>query len=439
MLNKTKKFKYQNYIYLAQKNKIGIIGDSCNIENVTNFINWLQQTGTANIIPFNSKSIQNNDIPIFYRSSILLQKLKNISNLLILGCFPRFEAATLNLQLRKISRLFNNEINVVGPFNKHNFKVNFLGPNFKTIFNLFAGKHKAIRFYLEKDSLLILSSKNFLNENSYQINTDFYNQFFMKKFFAFSNDLNQFSILESNTTLTTFAELGISNSSKSFLNLKFLKKDQKPNFDEIWGLDLNTLENKNLKGTDLILFNTHNLNDWKTEIKGNLFLLPISAHFETTNNLLNLEGKIQKSYKATSVSKNTIKDFSNIVEAWSNFNDEFWSNWKNKNVLYKLEKQFTSKKRLNSNFDKKSQYTFFERFLQNQTLINFFKFNKNKYLFSFFYLFYLPKIISFKTKLFNFKNKIKNFYFTDTLTKNSHIMSLSTFFNLNNNTLPSKF
>jgi hypothetical protein len=38
--------------------------------------------------------------------------------------------------------------------------------------------------------------------------------------------------------------------------------------------------------------------------------------------------------------------------------------------------------------------------------------------------------------MFNFKNNIQNFYQTDLLTKNSHVMSLTTFFTLNNPSIP---
>jgi hypothetical protein len=231
-----KKFNqnYNNIIQYSQKKTLGLIGNSCDTEIITNLIQWLESSGNKNIFTINNNYYSNVDIPIFYRSSILIQRIKDITSLLILGNFPRFEAANLNLHLRKIARNYESTLKVVGCFNNHNYSVDNLGTSFKTFINLLGNKHPVVKYFLQKHRLLIISS-GFFNYVNKEVNNTFYNQFFMKKFFSFINDYNQYGLISSNTTPNILAELGIKNNSKNYLgsNLKVTAQTSKLHFNEI--------------------------------------------------------------------------------------------------------------------------------------------------------------------------------------------------------------
>jgi NADH dehydrogenase/NADH:ubiquinone oxidoreductase subunit G len=83
------------------------------------------------------------------------------------------------------------------------------------------------------------------------------------------------------------------------------------------------LQHLDYKTDDLILFNTHNINNLNLEVNNNFYLLPIASHFEMTNTLVNVEGKIQRGYKATSLPQSQTKIFSDILESFTNFKDEY--------------------------------------------------------------------------------------------------------------------
>lgn len=445
-----KKFNqnYNNIIQYSQKKTLGLIGNSCDTEIITNLIQWLELSGNKDIFTINNNYYSNIDIPIFYRSSVLIQRIKDITSLLILGNFPRFEAANLNLHLRKIARNYESTLKVVGCFNNHNYPVDNLGTSFKTFISLLGNKHSVVKYFLQKHRLLIISSGLFNYVNK-EVNNTFYNQFFMKKFFSFINDYNQYGLISSNTTPNILAELGIKNNSKNYLGstLKTTAKPSKLHFNEIWGVNLENLQHLDYKTDDLILFNTHNINNLNLEVNNNFYLLPIASHFEMTNTLVNVEGKIQRGYKATSLPQSQTKIFSDILESFTNFKDEYLNFLsKNHSFVYFESVDWSTdstqpiflRKRLNPFSSTKHNFTFFYNFLDNQVFLNYFVFHKNKYLFSFFYLFFLPKIFNVKTKMFNFKNNIQNFYQTDLLTKNSHVMSLTTFFTLNNPSIPTR-
>lgn len=453
ILNKNLNQNYNNIIQHAQKKTVGLIGNSCDTEIISNLVQWLETSGNNDWSITQQNFYQHINIPIYYRSSILFQRIKDITSLLILGNFPRFETANMNLHLRKIARNYESTLKVVGCFNNHNYSVDNLGTSFKTFINIFGNKHFLVKYFLKKHKLLIVSS-GFFNYTNKQVNNAFYNQFFMKKFFSFINDYNQYSLITSNTSPNILAELGFLPNPKSSLFFRSKQKNhpKKLHFNEIWGVNLEKLENLNIKSKDLILFTTHNINTINLEVDNNFYLLPITSHFETTNTLMNIEGKVQKGYKATSKSKMQTKHFSNIIETFSNLQDEYWDFLQKNHNLFYLEKNSLGevdpdfdyedfsifRKRLNPFSSKKHQFSFFYNFLDNQVFLNYFLFHKNKYLFSFFYLFFLPKTFNIKTKIFNFKNNIQNFYQTDLVTKNSHVMSLTTFFTLNNPHMPVK-
>lgn len=438
-----------NLIQLAQKNKIGFIGNSCDSETILNFQHWLLQQGHNNVILATKEINSSVNIPLFYRTTINIQNIKYIKNLLLIGVFPRYEASTFNLQLRKIANNFGNIIYNIGCFNNHNFSVKNSGTSFKTFFNFFVNKNNLTKVLLKKKDLLIVS-KNSFDYINIKMNNNFYNQILMKKFFSHINDENLYNLISSNMSSNIFAEIGLTEMPKNLFSLNFYP-NQKLKFHEVWGINF---DGKNLKykGSDITLFNTHNVTDNNLTFDNDLYLLPISSHFEKNNSYINVEGKIQLGYKAVSSVSNQIKNFSDIWESFSNYKDEYLNLIFTKKFF--LEEIITDyyidyttfeefllidwQKRLNKNYNKKNLNSLKEQFLKNQTLLNFVKFNKNKHLFSFYYLYFIPRDFKIDTNIFSFKNSIQNFYFTDMLTKNSNLMSLATFFNLTNSKLPIK-
>lgn len=444
-----KKNNFANLIQLAQKNKLGILGHSCDIETIVNFQMLLLQQGSNHLQNSIQEISTGLDIPIFFRTIPHIQNIKYIKNLLILGTFPRFEASTLNLHLRKISTKFGTTSNNIGCYNQHNFPVKHSGTSFKTFFSFFSNKHPLVKVLLQKKNLLIITKNSFDFVNT-KLNNNFYNQFFIKKFFMNCNSENLYNIISSNVTSNILAELGIFQLPKNLFSLNFMT-NKKFNFKEIWGINFDS-KNFKTKNSDFILFNTHNITETQFQSENNMYLLPITSHFEKKNSLVNIEGKIQEGKKAVSSLNNQIKSFSDIVESFSIFNDEFFTLFlQNKfflkeNIInyYSTKNNFENflvfnwQKRLEKNYNKKKANSFKQQFLNNQSLLNFVRFNKNKHLFSFFYLYFLPKELRVKSYIFNFKNIIQNFYFTDLVTKNSNLMSLSTFFNLTNPQTPLK-
>lgn len=121
------------------------------------------------------------------------------------------------------------------------------------------------------------------------------------------------------------------------------------------------------------------------------FNIPINSLFEKESLLLNVEGRVQKSFKVITPNKN------------SRNSEDFFK------VLLKLNKKINKTLFLN-------QTLFLEApFLKIL--------NKNLRTESFYYNFFLFKEFEQKLKFSSFKQTIPNFYLTNNFCKNSKIMS----------------
>jgi len=242
----------------------------------------------------------------------------------------------------------------------------------------------------------------------------------LKNFFFFFNNKNYFIILNSDLSSILLNEIDSLNNSRSINYFNNFKNFKKIIFDRNYFL--NTINKKySTKKTESIILTSHNILNLKNKSK-RIILLPILTHFEKNSIIINIEGQIQKSVKVTSRFNTSIKNLNNIIESFYEFVDNIFLNYINKN------NKFNSKNYIYNTIKQ----------LKHSTILNIISINNNKYLFSFFYLYKLPKIFNLKLNMFIYKNHIKNFYQTDLISNNSTVMSLSTLFNVNNYVFPKK-
>ena len=70
-------------------------------ESISNLFILINSLGGKNITINNNFNKFNNDINIFFRSNVFIKNIKNITNFLFIGNYPRFENSLLNLIYRK--------------------------------------------------------------------------------------------------------------------------------------------------------------------------------------------------------------------------------------------------------------------------------------------------------------------------------------------------
>lgn len=420
---------------IAQPNGLSYIGTAIDLKDLAAFTNFQKKQGVFNFFFEKDLKYDYSDIPSYYRNFNILNKLKNIEEVLLIGTFPRYEASILNVYIRKILNKFKTKIYTISNWNENNYEILQLGNSSKTTLELLKGKHFLLKNLVKTKSLLITTSLNYLT-SKYNTNNFYLNKILIKKNYLNYNSKNILNVISPNLTSLISREFLFTTNSKSVkLYDNFNKKFG--TIDNLYGLNIQekSLEKdfyKNLenKKSSFFLFSTHNwnTNNLKNETQMHI---PIQNYYEKDNFILNIDGKLQDSKKLTSIQNNQIKNLAHFVENFFYYNDE-------KNSFYDRESLIKiwndsigllmDKRILNSSNYFKNFSNYSKNYLENNYIQNFSNFYKKKNLFNFYNLTHLVNFSKKRLKIYTYTNQIKNFYQTDLLSNYSYVMSLTTLF-----------
>ncbi len=208
--------------------------------------------------------------------------------ILLIGTNPRFEATMLNARIRKAYR--NNNLKIVSLNNVGDLTYPYqnLDGKTQTIKDLFENKNEIAKDILKSKKPMIILGESFLKLKSAKY------LFFSLKDFLFKNnkftkDWSPFNILSTDAATIGSLDLDIVDKSNSLLGNLYKNK-----FEIIYLLGQDNLE-FNKKNEFVIYQGSHG--DKGAEIAD--IILPGSAYTEQSGYYTNLEGKIQKAYKAS--------------------------------------------------------------------------------------------------------------------------------------------
>lgn len=322
----------------------------------------------------NIQSHYNNKYENFFNNSNLniFSQIDKTDSILFLGTNPKIENSVLNAKIRIKAKNTLTNIYSFGLFFDYNFNTEFFNLNTKNIFDSLHAKNRLI------SSILINSEKPFfIIGNSIKDRISSLNTFKSILTEKFPNTLILFFGLKSNSETFHLLNLKSNKVSNNGIDI-FIKNDDVTSVRKIFK------RNKNIK----IWYNTHG----SDLAKNSDYILPATSHFEKEQTYINLEHRPQKTKKVLEISKGC-KDFSSILHSCFNSNAA-----KNSCLDYLYEQTYDSNK-----FDSLNSEL-------NQKLIHNIK-NIEK-------LHY--KII--KVSKYPLFQKFKNFYATDTFSRNSQIM-----------------
>ena len=332
----------------TNKDKIcGFVGDLSNMEASFIFKEFFDRTvDTKNYESRSSKSFIDCSLRENYLFNSTINGIEESDLILLIGTNPRFEATMLNARIRK-SYLNNNtkiiSLNNVGDLT---YPYQSLDGKTQTIKDIFEDKNNISNDIKNSKKPLIVLGESFLKSKSAD-----YLFYSIKKFLfenkKFLNDWNPLNILSTNASTVGSFDLDIfDESNKIFDDLKENK------FEIIYLLGQDNLNF--VKKEEFIIYQGSH-GDKGAEIAD--IILPGAAYTEHSAHYTNLEGKIQKAFKASYPPGDAKEDWqiiNEIAEMMNNrklFNDkqELESSMFNYLSL-KKEKQ---KENLNTNMNKK--------------------------------------------------------------------------------------
>jgi NADH-quinone oxidoreductase subunit G len=339
------KSKFEN----SSKEKIcGFVGDLTNMETGYIFKEFFDRTLSNH--NYDSRS-DNRYVDIKERENYIFNSsingIEDADLIFLIGANPRYEATILNARIRKAFVNNNTKIISLNDVGDLTYPYESLDGQTQSIKNIFEGSDEISKKILDAKHPMIIIGESLLKLNSadylFNLIKDFLN-----KNNKFTDNWNPLNILSCDASTVGNFDLGIINNDINLI------KDLKSNkFEIVYLVGQDNLE-FDKKDEFIIYQGSHG--DKGAEIAD--IILPGAAYTEQDGHFTNLEGKIQKAYKASYPPGDAKEDWqiiNELAEVMNNrklFNDkdELESSMFNFLKLQKEKEIVDSKEQLNSNF-----------------------------------------------------------------------------------------
>ena len=339
------KSKFEN----SSKEKIcGFVGDLTNMETGYIFKEFFDRTLSNH--NYDSRS-DNRYVDVKERENYIFNSsingIEDADLIFLIGSNPRYEATILNARIRKAFVNNNTKIISLNDVGDLTYPYESLDGQTQSIKNIFEGSDKISKKIIDAKHPMIIMGESLLKLNSanylFNLIKDFLN-----KNNKFTDNWNPLNILSCDASTVGNFDLGIINNDINLI------KDLKSNkFEIVYLVGQDNLE-FDKKDEFVIYQGSHG--DKGAEIAD--IILPGSAYTEQDGHFTNLEGKIQKAYKASYPPGDAKEDWqiiNELAEVMNNrklFNDkdELESSMFNFLKLQKEKEIVDSKEQLNSNF-----------------------------------------------------------------------------------------
>ena len=339
------KSKFEN----SSKEKIcGFVGDLTNMETGYIFKEFFDRTLSNH--NYDSRS-DNRYVDVKERENYIFNSsingIEDADLIFLIGSNPRYEATILNARIRKAFVNNNTKIISLNDVGDLTYPYESLDGQTQSIKNIFEGSDEISKKIIDAKHPMIIMGESLLKLNSanylFNLIKDFLN-----KNNKFTDNWNPLNILSCDASTVGNFDLGIINND---INLTKELKSNK--FEIVYLVGQDNLE-FDKKDEFIIYQGSHG--DKGAEIAD--IILPGSAYTEQDGHFTNLEGKIQKAYKASYPPGDAKEDWqiiNELAEVMNNrklFNDkdELESSMFNFLKLQKEKEIVDSKEQLNSNF-----------------------------------------------------------------------------------------
>ena len=280
----------QSKIKNTEKNKIcGFVGDLTNMETSFIFKEFFERT--VDVKNYESRDTQN-FIDVSNRENYLFNStingIEEADYIFLIGTNPRFEATMLNARIRKA--YLKNDIKIISlnDIGDLTYPYEALDGKTQTIKDIIENKNEISKDILNSKKPMIIFGESFFNSKSAKNLFHLFKNFLSKNN-KFSNEWNPINILSADASRVGSFDLDIIDETNQLL------KDLNENkFEIIFLLGQDNL-NFVKKNEFIIYVGSHG--DRGAEIAD--IILPGSAYTEQSGHYTNLEGKIQKAYKAS--------------------------------------------------------------------------------------------------------------------------------------------
>ena len=332
----------------TDKNKIaGFVGDLINMEASYIFKEFFERTiGTKNYESRSSEMFIDSSKRENYLFNSTINGIEESDLILLIGTNPRFEATMLNARIRKA--YLSNKVKIVSlnDVGDLTYPYQSLDGKTQTIKNIIENNDELTKEIVKAQKPMIIFGESFLKSNSAEY---LFNSFknFLSSNDKFTEDWNPLNVLSSDAASVGSLDLDIIDP-----NNELIKNLNENKFDLVFLMGQDNLKFKK-KNEFVIYLGSHGDNG--AELAD--IILPGAAYTEQSGHYTNLEGKIQKAYKASYPPGDAKEDWeiiNDLAEFMNNrrfFNDkdELESSMFNYINLKKEKQKSRSNTKINSN------------------------------------------------------------------------------------------
>jgi NADH-quinone oxidoreductase subunit G len=283
------KSKLQN----TEKEKIcGITGDLVNMESLYIFKEFFNKTlKSENIESRNDHIYLNHNKRENYLFNARIKGVEEADFILLIGSNPRYEATILNARIRKSYLQNKTKIFSLNDIGNLTYPYEALDGDTENIKKIIEDKHEISNLIKEAKKPLIILGQSALKSNSARYIFESL-KLFLNKNKKITKEWNSLNIISENASTVGSYDLGIYKTKDGKNEL--LKDLENHNFEIIYLLGQDKLKFK--KQNEFIIYQgTHG--DKGAEMAD--IILPSATYTEQNGYFTNLEGKMQKAYKAS--------------------------------------------------------------------------------------------------------------------------------------------
>ncbi len=302
--------------------KIGCFtGDLTNMETAYAAKELLKKVLKSNLIDSRSENYYvNYSDKQNYRFNSNISGIENADFILMIGCNPRYEATILNSRIRKSYLKSKLEIFSTNNIGDQTYPYKILDNSTQTLKDIFEGRNELSEKIIKSSKPIIIVGQSLLKTKSSQYIFETLRKFLYENN-KINKDWNALNILSKDASTVGSYDLTLfsSNNGRNIL----LEKLSENSLDLLFliGQDKLKIDRKGL-------FVTYIGSHGDEGAKNSDLILPGSAYTEQDGYFTNLEGKIQKAYKAsypTELAKedwSIINEISNIIRGKYLFKDK---------------------------------------------------------------------------------------------------------------------
>ena len=267
----------------------GFVGDLCNMEASFIFKEFLDRTiNTRNYESRSNKTFIDSSIRENYIFNSKINGIEEADLILMIGTNPRYEATMINARIRKAFLSNNTKIISLNNVGDLTYPYESLDGNTQTVKDIFENNNELSKKIINSKKPLIIIGESFLRIRSAEY---LFNSLkdFLKKNEKISSEWNPLNVLSVDAGTVGNLDLDIIDR-----NNKLLDEVKENKFEIIY---LFGQDNLDFKKKDEFIIYQGSHGDRGAEIAD--IILPGAAYTEQSGHYTNLEGKIQKAYKAS--------------------------------------------------------------------------------------------------------------------------------------------